>query len=218
MIKITRRGLLIGGGAAISMSAAEISFKSPFMQFVALEGPPRSGKTTFAIDRIKETFRDNPAASVLVCSYSDSLSSMIVRNIGLKRKQDNNSKFEVETPEGGHLVAAQCGGALVGRGSDLIVIDQPVRTHPQSRMDNKAIWDWFTSSFMTRLNHPANGRVLVTATKYDGEQDTSWGRHLYACGLWRIESDLVSRIRKSGDPRWEFAATAHNPLLIGDSR
>ena len=65
-------------------------------------------------------------------------------------------------PHGGQRVAGVVGGPLVGRGADLIVIDDPIapgRVHDDSR--RRAVNKWFDAEVVQRLNDKARGSVVV---------------------------------------------------------
>lgn len=65
-------------------------------------------------------------------------------------------------PHGGRRIAATVGGTLIGRGADLIVIDDPIapaQVHDAARRN--AVKKWFDSEVIQRLNDQATGAVIV---------------------------------------------------------
>lgn len=63
---------------------------------------------------------------------------------------------------GGQRISAVVGGILVGRGADLIVIDDPIapgRVHDESR--RRAVNKWFDAEVLQRLNDKTEGAVIV---------------------------------------------------------
>ena len=65
-------------------------------------------------------------------------------------------------PHGGQRISAVVGGILVGRGADLIVIDDPIapaRVHEEPK--RRAVNKWFDAEVVQRLNDKAAGRVVV---------------------------------------------------------
>lgn len=65
-------------------------------------------------------------------------------------------------PHGGQKISAVVGGILVGRGADLIVIDDPIapgRVHDEPR--RRAVNKWFDAEVLQRLNDKTEGAVIV---------------------------------------------------------
>ncbi len=65
-------------------------------------------------------------------------------------------------PHGGQRISSVVGGLLVGRGADLIVIDDPIapaRVHDEPR--RRAVNKWFHAEVIQRLNDKTNGAVIV---------------------------------------------------------
>lgn len=65
-------------------------------------------------------------------------------------------------PQGGQRISAVVGGILVGRGADLIVIDDPIapgRVHDEPR--RRAVNKWFDAEVLQRLNDKTEGAVIV---------------------------------------------------------
>ncbi len=65
-------------------------------------------------------------------------------------------------PQGGQRIAGVVGGILVGRGADMIVIDDPIapaRVHDDAK--RRAVNKWFDAEVIQRLNDKAKGRVVV---------------------------------------------------------
>lgn len=65
-------------------------------------------------------------------------------------------------PHGGKRIAGVVGGLLVGRGADLIVIDDPISpARAQDDAKRRAVNTWFDAEVIQRLNDKAKGRVVV---------------------------------------------------------
>ena len=65
-------------------------------------------------------------------------------------------------PHGGQRIAGVVGGILVGRGADLIVVDDPIapaRVHDEAK--RRAVNKWFDAEVIPRLNDKKTGRVVV---------------------------------------------------------
>ena len=73
-------------------------------------------------------------------------------------------------PHGGRQISAVVGGKLVGRGADLIVIDDPigpakVHDEPSRRAVNK----WFDAEVIQRLNDKTKGAVIIVMQRLHHE-------------------------------------------------
>lgn len=65
-------------------------------------------------------------------------------------------------PHGGQRISAVVGGILIGRGADLILIDDPIapgRVHDEPR--RRAVNQWFDAEVLQRLNDKTEGAVIV---------------------------------------------------------
>jgi predicted phage terminase large subunit-like protein len=79
----------------------------------------------------------------------------------VKLQADNKSAGRWETNKGGEYFAAGVGGAVTGRGADLLIIDDP--HSEQDAMSPNALesaWEWYTSGPRQRLQ-PGGAIVLV---------------------------------------------------------
>lgn len=65
-------------------------------------------------------------------------------------------------PHGGRRIAATVGGTLIGRGADLIVIDDPIApAHVHDAARRNAVRKWFDAEVIQRLNDKKTGAVIV---------------------------------------------------------
>lgn len=76
--------------------------------------------------------------------------------------KNDGRKGDIRLPHGGQRIAAAVGGTLIGRGADLIVIDDPI---PPAYVHNAArrnvVKKWFDAEVIQRLNDKATGSVIV---------------------------------------------------------
>lgn len=66
----------------------------------------------------------------------------------------------------GGMFTAGVGGALTGKGANLLVIDDPIKNHEeaQSAAHREKIWNWYTSTARTRLE--PDGVQLIIQTRW----------------------------------------------------
>lgn len=69
---------------------------------------------------------------------------------------------DLQLPHGGRRIAATVGGTLIGRGADLIVIDDPIApAHVHDAARRNAVRKWFDAEVIQRLNDKKTGAVIV---------------------------------------------------------
>jgi hypothetical protein len=143
--------------------------------------PPRSGKSKEATINFPAWVLGNyPEKEVITASYSGELALdfggktrdlIISENYGLifpdiSLKPDEKSKAKWGTNKGGSYTSVGIGGALTGRGADLLIIDDPIKNkeEAQSKLIRDNHWAWFTSTAYTRLQ--PNGRIILILTRW----------------------------------------------------
>lgn len=161
--------------------------------------PPRHGKTRMlSIGSSVWTAENFTKHSIGLCTYAATLStdfSQIIRdqltfNEGLldtRIRQGSNRIDRFLTVSGGAIYAFGIGGTITGRGFHVFFIDDYIKDikEANSATVRQAIWDWFTTTAMTRLEPGAS--VIIVATRWH-------------------EDDLIGRIIKQdkGIGDWEY--------------
>lgn len=161
--------------------------------------PPRHGKSRqAAIEMPLWAWSRNPKEQIVVSSYALSLSMthasqvrraldkeiLLYLNDELTIQRGRDTQHEFWNSAGGYYFAVGVGGALTGRGVDIGVNDDLLKDRKSAESDviRNAAWDWYTSTFLTRLSpeavhvniatrwHPDDpiGRLIKQA-KEDGE-------------------------------------------------
>jgi predicted phage terminase large subunit-like protein len=107
---------------------------------------------------------------------------------GVELQADSKAAGRWETSKGGEYFAVGVGGAMTGRGADLLIIDDPHSEQDaasQLALDNA--WDWYSSGPRSRLQ--PGGAIVVVMTR--------WGT-----------KDLAARLIKSqnspNSDKWEI--------------
>lgn len=146
-----------------------------------LSVPPRHGKSTLGSLYFPAWhIGHNPKHEVIITSHTATLAerfSKRCREVMLspvyrpvfpdaKLHPDIRSVQNWQTTKGGGLLAAGVGGAILGSGAHLLVIDDPVKNaeEAQSESVQEAIYDWFFSTAYTRL--APGGGVLVIMQRW----------------------------------------------------
>ena len=87
--------------------------------------------------------------------------------------EDSQAAGKWKTEQGGEYFAAGVGGAITGRGADLLIIDDPHKEQDIKR-DGKAFdkaWNWYLSGPRQRLQ--PGGRIVVVMTRWSTKDLTA---------------------------------------------
>ncbi len=176
--------------------------------------PPRHGKSEKASKRFPSWYLGrNPTRQIIAASYNSDLATGFgreVRNImvspeydevfpNVKLRQDSRAADRMNTEQGGAYFAVGVGTATTGRGAHLGLIDDPFkdREDADSELQRNRVWDWYRSTFYTRLM--PGGAIIVIQTRWH-EDDLS-GRLLnHDAAQWTV-LDLPA-ISDKGEALW----------------
>lgn len=174
--------------------------------------PPRHGKSNLSSEIFPAWYLGRrPNHQVLFTTYGQDLADGFgrkVRNAVASEQhrrsfpecelaEDSASAKRFNTSAGGVYYAVGAGGAVTGRGADLLLIDDPLKNREEadSRLMRDKLWDWYASTAYTRLM--PGGAVVVIQTRWH-------------------EDDLSGRLLR-GDEDWEVinlpAISEHNDAL-----
>jgi predicted phage terminase large subunit-like protein len=117
--------------------------------------------------------------------------------------EDSQAAGKWKTEQGGEYFAAGVGGAITGRGADLLIIDDPHKEQ-DIKKDSKSFdkaWNWYTSGPRQRLQ--PGGRIVVVMTRWSTKDIT--GQLLKAQGeensdQWEVVE--LPAILPNGNPVW----------------
>lgn len=184
--------------------------------------PPRHGKSMTVTESFPAWFLGHhPDARVIEVSYSDALSRDFgekvrrkieefgpeIFNVKLDRGRADKSDWGIEGHSGG-MVSSGVGGAITGKGADLMIIDDPVKNRQEADSETyrERLWSEWQATLSTRL-HPG-ARVVVVLTRW--HEDDLAGRLLaHSPEAWRVvnlpaisegEGDPLGRAE--GEPLW----------------
>ena len=148
------------------------------------EMPPQHGKTELATKRNAAWISGRqPEWSVAVASYSDTMAQdfgadtrAILTSSQFKQvfpthklRRGGTAKDNIQTEQGGRLVFVGRGGALTGRGANVLLIDDLYKDHEEARSPNirEQAWNWFTKVAMTR--RMGKKLVMITMTRWHSD-------------------------------------------------
>lgn len=175
--------------------------------------PPRFGKSLLASVMLPTwMLGHDPAYKIICASYGEELARDFAaqsRNImtsPLYRQLFPHTALAVagtamgrlETTAGGHRYTTSVGGALTGKGADLVIVDDPLKAADgiSSQAARDTAFNWITGTVMSRFDRPADGQLIVLSQRL----------HM---------DDLIARLRDEGD--WELLsipAEALTPMAL----
>jgi predicted phage terminase large subunit-like protein len=181
--------------------------------------PPRHGKSEKASKRFPSWYLGrNPKRQVIAASYNSDLATDFgreVRNImaspefadvfpGVRLRQDSKAADRMNTSHGGAYFAVGVGTATTGRGAHLGLIDDPFKDREDADSENQRekVWNWYRSTFYTRLM--PGGAVVLIQTRW--HEDDLAGRLLDLQGRkedggeWTVLE--LAAIGTKGDALW----------------
>lgn len=185
--------------------------------------PPRHGKselTSFWYPLW--LLAKNPTKKVILASYEASLAAEWGRRcrdavvelgdkLGLSLDPSVTRVDEWKLSSGGGMKTAGAGGSLVGRGADLLIIDDPIKNYEEasSEIERENLWNWLQTTANTRIE--PMGSVVLICTRW--HEDDLLGRLERASrtgegNIWNIiklpaiaeEDDILGR--KVGEALW----------------
>ena len=135
-----------------------------------IHAPPRHAKTDTVMAALARLIRKYSGVQVAYLSYSAGLADNKSRKcremalrFGVKPSRDRWSAGDWLTADGSGFFASGVGGELIGRGFDIIVVDDPVknRVEAESASYRSKLWDWFWDVVMTRLEPGCSVFVMM---------------------------------------------------------
>ena len=176
--------------------------------------PPRHGKSTIASARFPLWYLGrHPSREVIAASYGGQLSGDFGRQLRnltsnpahldvfprARLQQDSKAADRWHTLDGGVYIAAGVGGAITGRGANLLLIDDPVKSHEEadSEVIREKVWSWYVNDAYTRLMTP-NAIVCIQTRWHDSD----------------LAGKLIDEMENGGD-KWVIL---HHPAIDKDGK
>ena len=144
--------------------------------------PPRSGKSELCSKYFPAWFIGRFRQRVILTSYEATFAASWGRlardvltewgppifGVSVSQQSSAGDWWELDGAQGqrGVMMTAGVGGAITGKGANLLIIDDPVKNaeEAQSATYREKAWQWFTSTAYTRLE--PDGRVLIIQTRW----------------------------------------------------
>lgn len=223
-------------------------------RFLLVEVPPRHGKSELISKYVPAWYLGlRPQDRVILASYeagfarswgrrSRDLLSTYGHLFGVSVREDVYAQDEWETDQGGGMLTAGVGGAVTGRGANLIIVDDPHKNAEEalSQTMREKVWDWWQSTLYTRLE--PDGVMVIMQTRW--HEDDLAGRALAKSGLpwarirlpaiaedndplgrlpgqalWpqRYNAEALATIKDTVGSYWWSALYQQSPTPVGDT-
>jgi len=185
---------------------------------LAINVPPRSGKSMMAsVAWPMFLLGHKPNLEILAISHTDSLArdfSLMRRTISeqawyrdlfpqLVFKRTRN--MDLETTLGGRIFASGVGGAVLGKGADVVILDDPQQASAAtSEAERRRFNEFYDNTLVGRLNSKASSAVVLVMQRLHQDDATA---HL--CGS---DDFVVVRLPALADENAELPLSA----AVGD--
>jgi predicted phage terminase large subunit-like protein len=143
--------------------------------------PPRHGKSLLCSQVFPSWYLGrHPERNIIAASYGESLAVDFGRQVRsfltspehqaifpkCRLSADVQAQNRLATVRGGFYYALGRGGALTGRGADLLVIDDLLKDYEEAQSETirKSTWDWLTHVGLTRLS--PRGCLVMVGTRW----------------------------------------------------
>jgi predicted phage terminase large subunit-like protein len=213
------------------IAAALEQVEKGLMQRLIITVPPRHGKTHLASHTFIPWYMGrNPGNHVMVATYSsqfawdfgrkirDTLREPLYKHVfpNIEVKAGAAAVDRVELESGGRAFFLGRGSAATGRGANLLLIDDPLKSREEadSKVIREKLWSWYTQVMSTRLQS-RDGRIVLIQTRwhesdligcltdpanpfYNEKEAAKW--HMVDLPALAEDNDILGR--KPGDALW----------------
>lgn len=207
--------------------------------------PPRHGKSMLTSEHLPPWILGrNPHRFVVTATYGQDLADDFGRKVRGQMQDplyaqifpectvtaDSASVSRINTGQHGAYYAVGVGGALTGRGADILLVDDPHkdRADADSVIMRKRAKDWFQAVAYTRLM-PPNAAIVIMQTRWHEDDLAGWLMREHADENWEIlnipaepppwpeafPQEKLDKIRRMVGPREWSALYMQSPVPGG---
>jgi len=187
--------------------------------------PPRHGKSELISFwfPIWLLIRD-PSTKIILCSHGLDLAAHWGRRVrdflkehgpefGITVKSDTKAANRWELEQGGGMITAGVGGPIVGRGANILIIDDIHKNMEEATSDiiRENVVNWYPNTALHRLEPGAGVVIVATRWHYDdligrleADSISGAGQKFDIINLPALASEEDPLERDVGDPLWPF--------------
>jgi predicted phage terminase large subunit-like protein len=143
-------------------------------------------------------------------------------NINVRGTSSAAHRWDLEGYNGG-MITAGAGGAISGKGSNIFIIDDPIKNQDEaySKLQRERIWEWYRSVVYTRLDTDTSAIILMMTRWHADDLAGRLIKEMEKGGdQWTVvslpaiaeEYDLLGR--KPGEPLWPERFPADHLMRI----
>lgn len=205
----------------VCLEDALLKVESGQIRRLIINLPPQHGKSTLISQGFSAWHLGrNPNSKIILTSYEadfaaswgrkarDALEAYGEAVFGVKVSQKSSAaNFWMLEGHDGYMATAGAGGPITGKGSDLMIIDDPIKnqTDASSAVSIAAVIDWYRSVVLTRMS--PTGAIIVVMTRWayndlcgwilseeakmELEDDQPW--HIVSLPALATEGDILGR-------------------------
>lgn len=184
--------------------------------------PPRHGKSLIASQLFPSWYLGkHPDRSIIAASYGAELATDFGRRVrnhvteglfarifpGAKLAGDSTAAHRFALLAGGNYFAVGCGGPITGRGADLLLIDDPIKSREDANSEpfRRGLKSWFESVAYPRLMPGA--AIVLIQTRWHEDDLAGWCLKEQAQEGWTVLNlpaiaETDEGWRKEGDALW----------------
>lgn len=155
-----------------------------------IETPPRHGKTMLVSQYFPAWYLGrHPERQIIAATYSGEKAGDVGREVRnqlidplhheifphCQISKDSASVKKFSTTQYGHYFSVGLGGAIVGRGANLFLIDDPIkgRENAESETRRRQMKQWYEGVAYTRLM-PEPNAIVIIATRWHDDDLSGW--------------------------------------------
>lgn len=191
----------------------------------AISVGPRMSKTETILHGCTYLLRRHPTMTIFYASHGADLAEEksarcqeLAIRAGVQMRRSRQPASRWHTAQGGGMLAVGTGGSIIGRGCQLLVVDDAHRDRAaaDSPTQSQAVIDWFRGAAATRLE--PGGSSLVVSTRWNSSDllatITSDDAEL------KFESIALNAITTTGESiwpsRWSLDELAKRRKIVGE--
>jgi predicted phage terminase large subunit-like protein len=187
--------------------------------------PPRFAKTETLLHYIAYRLLRRPWETIAYVTYADRLAKtksrlarIYAQRAGIQLRDDASALNEWRNADLGGAIFTSVGGALIGQGCNVLIIDDPHagRAAAESTLEREAVWDWYQGVGAMRVE--PGGSIVITHTRWHPEDLTGHAIRDHAHENWELIKlpALNERGESLWPERWSAAALESKRLTAGE--